>query len=136
MAVSGSSFRTRQRLMISAASSAVATFNSPGRGAAHLQVCLTRGDRKNFSSAAPVSPDVCARGCMFPAREEQSSYFLCGCFKHFYTNIFIGRRADFATKCLGMPAAVFPQLVYNLHSSRISPPAIRFLLCDTHWPVF
>lgn len=70
MAISGSSFRAPRCVMISAASSAIATFSSSGASAAHLQVCLTRCVRKNLSSAAPVSPNVCVRGCMFPAYEE------------------------------------------------------------------
>lgn len=70
MAISGSSFRTPRWVMISAASCAIATLSSSGASAAHLQVCLTGGVRKNLSSAAPVSPNVCVRGCMFPAYEE------------------------------------------------------------------
>lgn len=70
MAISGSSFRTPWRVMISAASCAVATSSSSGASAAHLRVRLARCVRKNLSSAAPVSPNVCVRGCMFPAYEE------------------------------------------------------------------
>lgn len=42
----------------------------------------------------------------------------------------------FTTKIFNLPAAVFPQLVDNLHSSRISPCAIYFLLSASYWPIF
>lgn len=42
----------------------------------------------------------------------------------------------FTTKIFNLPATVFPQLVDNLHSSRISPCTIYFLLSASYWPIF
>lgn len=136
MAVSGSLFRTQQRLMISAASSTVATFNSPGRGAAQLtSLPYARCQKEFLLCCAWVAWCVCKKmyvsctwGVVF--------LFPVWMFKAFQHKHFHWLQSDFATKYRGMPAAVFPQLLDNLHSLHISPPAMHFLLCDTNRSMF
>lgn len=124
-----------QRVKMSTANSATVTFNSYGGNTAHLQLVPTHGARKNLSFAASLQC-VCKRmyvSCqwrvvfLFPVWMFQT--FL---HKHFHWP----QSWFFTTKSLDVPAAVFPQLVDNLHSSRISPSAIYFLLSASYWPIF